>query len=149
MSLHEFYLHKAISESRRSVEVGSSPFGAVIVKDNEIIACAHNTVVPDNDPTAHAEVNCIRSACRVLDSFDLSGCVLYTSCEPCPMCLNAAKWANIADVYYAADRCDADAIGFRDRVFYDENPLTLHRLNLRDARCVMDEWFAKSDKKIY
>lgn len=149
MTSHEDYLQEAVRESRRSVEAGSSPFGAVIVRDGQIVARAHNTVVPDNDPTAHAEVNCIRVACQVLNTFDLTGCVLYTSCEPCPMCLNAAKWANISDIYYAADRHDAEAIGFRDRVFYDEDPLTLKRIQLTEARAVMDEWFHRADKKEY
>ncbi len=146
---HTDFLNEAVRESRLSVTAGSAPFGAVIVKDGKIIARAHNTVVPDNDPTAHAEVNCIRAACQALGTFDLSGCVLYTSCEPCPMCLNATKWANITEVYYAATRDDADAIGFRDRVFYEEDIIHLRRLEVPDARTVMDDWFADKNKKVY
>ena len=87
-------------------------FGAVILKDGEVVASSHNTVIESKDPTAHAEVNAIRKACRVLNTHDLSGCVLYTSAEPCPMCLSAIIWANIKKVYYANTRSDADKIGF-------------------------------------
>lgn len=146
---HIDFLKIAIEESLLSVQAGSSPFGAVIVKDGKIIAKAHNQVVLLNDPTAHAEVQCIRLACQTLKSFDLSGCTLYTSCEPCPMCLNAIKWANITQVYYAATRDDADAIGFRDRVFYQEDPIELNHLILNEARSVMDTWYSQQDKKPY
>ncbi|MBQ9089571.1 MAG: nucleoside deaminase [Alphaproteobacteria bacterium] len=146
---HIDFLKIAVEESLLSVQAGSSPFGAVIVKDGKIIAKAHNQVVLLNDPTAHAEVQCIRLACQTLKSFDLSGCTLYTSCEPCPMCLNAIKWANITQVYYAATRDDADAIGFRDRVFYQEDPIELNHLILNEARSVMDTWYSQQDKKPY
>lgn len=149
MQEHTYFLQKAIDESLKSVETGSSPFGAVIVKNGQIIAKAHNMVVPNNDPTAHAEVMCIRAACQKLNTFDLSGCALYTSCEPCPMCLNAIKWSNITEIYYAATRDDADAIGFRDRVFYNENVVMLHHINLKDARSVMDKWYNSVTKKPY
>lgn len=152
---HTLFLKLAIDESKCSVDQGSSPFGAVIVKpgdtsnEPQILAKAHNCVVLENDPTAHAEVVCIRKACQTLGSFDLSGCVLYTSCEPCPMCLNAAKWANIHEIYYAADRNDADAIGFRDRVFYEDDPVTLTKIDLKEAREIMDFWHALTTKKTY
>ena len=149
MQEHTYFLQKAIDESLKSVETGSSPFGAVIVKNGQVIAVAHNMVVPNNDPTAHAEVMCIRLACQKLNTFDLSGCILYTSCEPCPMCLNAIKWSNITEIYYAATRDDADAIGFRDRVFYDENVVTLHHVDLKEARSVMDKWYNSVTKKTY
>src|SRR5574344_1393596 len=120
-------LKKAIDLSNKSVDCGSSPFGCIIVnKKGEVVGQGHNRVVLDNDPTAHGEVMAIRNACKNLGTFDLSGCILYTSCEPCPMCLNACKWANIAEVYFSADRYDAENIGFRDRVFYDDDPLELH-----------------------
>ncbi len=143
------YLQLAVDESLLSIQSGSSPFGAVIVKDDKIIARAHNMVVPQNDPTAHAEVECIRKACQAIESFDLKGCVLYTSCEPCPMCLNAAKWANIDTIYYAATRDDADAIGFRDRVFYNENTVHMAHIDLKSARQVMEQWYADENKKCY
>lgn len=149
MKQHTFFLEEAIKESALSVQTGSSPFGAVIVKEGKIIAKAHNMVVPNNDPTAHAEVMCIRKACQELGTFDLTGCHLYTSCEPCPMCLNAIKWANITQIFYAATRDDADAIGFRDRVFYNEDVVTLHHINLQSARDVMDKWHQSTTKKTY
>ena len=95
------------------------PFGAVIVKDGEIIAEGFNNVTSSNDPTAHAEITAIRNACKKLETFDLSGCELYTSCEPCPMCLSAIIWANIKEVYYGCTKGDAGEIGFRDDIIYD------------------------------
>ena len=147
---HTQNLMKAISLSKLSIDAGSSPFGAVIVdKNGNIIGEGHNRVVLDNDPTAHGEVMAIRNACKNINSFDLSGCILYTSCEPCPMCLNAAKWANIAEIYYAADRYDAENIGFRDRVFYDDDPIKLHRIDLKTAVDIMQEWKNKPSKIEY
>lgn len=143
-------LRRAVELSRLSVEGGSSPFGTVIVNaQGMVVGEGHNRVVLDNDPTAHGEVTAIRNACRNLGTFDLSGCILYTSCEPCPMCLNACKWANIAEVYYAADRNDADDIGFRDRVFYEEDPLELHHLKVDEAVEIMQTWHKKQDKIEY
>ena len=95
------------------------PFGAVVVKDNKVIAVASNTTLKDNDPTAHAEINAIREACKKLNTYDLSKCILYTSCEPCPMCLSAIIWANIKTVYYGCTKEDAGEIGFRDDIIYD------------------------------
>lgn len=95
------------------------PFGAVIVKDGEVVGVGNNQVVKTNDPTAHAEVTAIRNACKNLDTFDLSGCELYTSCYPCPMCLSAIIWANIKTVYYGNTKEDAANIGFRDDMIYD------------------------------
>lgn len=117
---------------RRAIEIainnGSStdggPFGAVIVKNGEVISSAGNSVTVDNDPTAHAEVNAIRAAAKMLNSFDLSGSTLYTSCEPCPMCLAAAYWANIDKIYYSATKDDAAAAGFDDSFIYDELALS-------------------------
>ena len=113
---------EAIKEANKNSITGykdGGPFGAVIVKDGEIIAKAHNTVLASNDPTAHAEVNCIRKAGQVLGTYDLSGCILYTSAEPCPMCLSAIIWANIKTVYYANTKEDAAKINFRDDMIYD------------------------------
>lgn len=148
-NIHTRFLKAAIAESLHSVKKGSSPFGAVVVKEGKIIARAHNMVVPNADPTAHAEVMAIRKACKKLKTFDLTGCALYTSCEPCPMCLNAIKWSNITEIWYAATRDDADAIGFRDRVFYNEDVVSLHHENIAAARAVMDEWFESASKKPY
>ena len=94
------------------------PFGAVVYKDGKKVAGGYNHVLAENDPSAHGEVYTIRAACKTLGTWDLSGCVLYTSCEPCPMCLMTAKWANIEKIYFAATREDAAAIGFRDDTLY-------------------------------
>ena len=106
MSDKEF-LNLAIEIAEKNIAKGGGPFGAVIVKDGEVVARSGNSVTVDNDPTAHAEVNCIRKACRVLGTFDLSGCVIYSSCEPCPMCLSAIYWARLDKLFYAATRRDA------------------------------------------
>lgn len=143
-------LKKAVALSDYSVEHGSSPFGCVIVdKNGKIVGEGYNHVVLDNDPTAHGEVVAIRNACKNLGTFDLSGCILYTSCEPCPMCLNACKWANITEVYYAADRYDAENIGFRDRVFYEDDPLELKRIEIPQAAEIMHKWKKRADHKEY
>lgn len=119
MNKHEL-MRRAIALSERSVKTGGGPFGAVIAKDGEIIAEASNSVTINLDPTAHAEVNCIRKATRALGTFDLSGCEIYTSCEPCPMCLGAIYWAHLDRIYYANDRKDAAKIGFDDDFIYQE-----------------------------
>lgn len=119
----EQFMQQAIDLSKNSVKNGGGPFGAVIVRNGEVIAEASNSVTIDNDPTAHAEVNCIRKATRKLNRFDLSDCEIYTSCEPCPMCLGAIYWARLARIYYANDRKDAANIGFDDDFIYREIPV--------------------------
>lgn len=119
------FMREAIRLADESVKNGGGPFGAVIVRDDEIIAGSANSVTLDNDPTAHAEVNTIRQACRKLGTFDLSDCVIYTSCEPCPMCLGAIYWAHIKRIYYGNTKKDAAAINFADDFIYKE--LELHR----------------------
>ena len=113
-------MHRAIQLSIESVKNGGGPFGAVIAKGGEIIAEASNSVTIDHDPTAHAEVNAIRKATAKLGTFDLSGCDIFTSCEPCPMCLGAIYWAHLDRIYYANDRKDAANIGFDDDFIYEE-----------------------------
>ena len=120
MYKHLTHINEAIRLAVENVRNGGGPFGAVIVKDGEIIACSGNTVTQTNDPTAHAEVNAIREACRRLETFHLEGCAIYSSCEPCPMCLSAIYWARISEVYYAATREDAAKSGFDDSLIYDE-----------------------------
>lgn len=121
MSEHHEYMRMAIALSEQNVAQGlGGPFGAVIVKDNKVVAASANTVVPSNDPTAHAEVSAIRLACQELNTFNLEGCVIYTSCEPCPMCLGAIYWARIEKIYYANNKSDAAAIGFDDQFIYEE-----------------------------
>lgn len=116
----EKLMHRAIELSENSVRHGGGPFGAVIAKDGIIVAEASNSVTIDLDPTAHAEVNCIRHATRALKTFSLEGCEIYTSCEPCPMCLGAIYWAHLDRIYYANDRKDAAKIGFDDDFIYEE-----------------------------
>ena len=114
------YMKAAIEEAEHGIHAGDGgPFGCVIVKDGEIIGKGHNEVVKRKDPTCHGEIMAIHEASRTLDSFDLSGCELYTTGEPCPMCMGAILWANIDRVYYGCDIADTEEIGFRDKVFYE------------------------------
>lgn len=131
------------------------PFGAVIVKDNKIIARAHNTVLKSKDPTAHAEVNTIRKACKKLNTYDLEGCILYTSAQPCPMCLSAIIWSNIKEVYYANTKEAANEIGFRDDIIYDfikgknTNLIKLYNLKSEEAKYTFEEFKKCQEKIIY
>ena len=113
-------LQRTIDLASEGIRKGNGPFGAVIVKDGKIIAEASNSVVLSNDPTAHAEVLAIRKAAEILTSHDLSDCTLFSSCEPCPMCLGAIYWAGIKNVIYASDRLEAAKAGFNDNFIYDE-----------------------------
>jgi len=115
------FMQEAIRQATENVRAGrGGPFGAVVVKDGRIIATGANTVTPTNDPTAHAEINAIREACRALGTFQLTGCQIYTSCEPCPMCLGAIYWARPDRVFYGATASDAAASGFDDSFIYEE-----------------------------
>lgn len=114
------YMRMAIKEAEKGISKGhGGPFGAVIVKDGEVIAKAHNQVIKNQDPTCHGEMMAIHKACKKLKTFDLSGCEIYTTGEPCPMCLAAILWANISKVYYGCNIYDTEDIGFRDSAFYD------------------------------
>lgn len=135
----EDFMRRAIELSLRSVEAGGGPFGAVIVKDGEIVAEAANSVTRDNDPTAHAEVNAIRIAAQRLHTFDLSGCVIYASCEPCPMCLGAIYWAKLDALYFANTKFDAAAVGFGDKFIYDEIAKSYSQRQLPTHTCLHDE----------
>lgn len=147
---------RAIRLSEESVKNGGGPFGAVIARNGEIIAEASNCVTINCDPTAHAEVSAIRKAAASLNTFDLSGCVIYTSCEPCPMCLGAIYWARLDKIFYANDRKDAAAIGFDDDFIYKEIELPPYRRN-KPSEIIMREeamkafrmWSEKSDKTEY
>lgn len=110
----------AIKIASKSIDTGGGPFGAVIVKDGKLISEGHNRVVQTTDPTAHAEILAIREAAKNLNSHDLKDCTLYTSCEPCPMCLGAIYWSGIKTVVFASDRNDAEEGGFSDKLIYDE-----------------------------
>lgn len=155
---NEELIKTAIEESRANENnnyKNGGPFGAVIVKDGEIIAKAHNTVIESNDATAHAEVNVIRLASKKLNTHDLSGCVLYINAEPCPMCLSAIIWANIKEVYYANTKKDADDIGFRDDMIYEyingnkKDIINLHHMPSKEARKVFDDFKNMEDKIMY
>lgn len=137
---HEEYMRLAIELSESNVAQGlGGPFGAVIVKDDKIVAASANQVVPSNDPTAHAEVSAIRLACQELNTFNLQGCVIYTSCEPCPMCLGAIYWARIDKIYYANTKADAAAIGFDDQFIYEELDRPMNERKLPVAQLMRDE----------
>ena len=114
------FMRLAIKEATKGIDNGhGGPFGAVIVKDNKVIAKGHNQVIKNNDPTCHGEMMAIHKACKKLNTFDLSGCEIYTTGEPCPMCLAAILWANIDRVYYGCNIYDTEEIGFRDSAFYE------------------------------
>lgn len=149
-------MREAIRLADESVANGGGPFGAVIVKDGEIIAATSNRVTLDNDPTAHAEVNCIRMACKRLGTFDLSGCTIYTSCEPCPMCLGAIYWARIDRIFYGNNRQDAADIGFDDDFIYQELARPIDNRSTPIIPILQDEalhsfrlWTEKTDKTEY
>jgi len=130
------------------------PFGAVILKDGKLIAKAHNRVLQSNDPTAHAEVNAIREASQKLGRFNLSDCILYTTCMPCPMCLGAIMWARIGTVYYGATEQDALRGGFDDLKFYEmlqgeKEGLTLTQIDQKESASLFDIWNEQDDKQIY
>lgn len=121
MNQHEKFLTMAINLAKKSAKNNlGGPFGAVVVKNGKVIAKAHNTVVPNNDPTAHAEINAIRKACKKMKNFELKGCTIYASAEPCPMCLGAIYWTRLKDIYYAADRKLSAKVGFDDTFIYEE-----------------------------
>ena len=132
-------MREAIRLSLDNIDHDGGPFGAVIVKDGKIIARGVNRVTASVDPTAHAEVNAIREAARVLGTFDLSGCEIYTSCEPCPMCLGAIYWAHLDKVYYGNTKADAKEIGFDDSFIYDELALPLEKRHLNVVPMMRDE----------
>ncbi len=114
------YMKMAIAEARKGIRNGhGGPFGAVIVKDNKVVAKGHNLVLKTNDPTNHGEMMAIHKACKKLQTYDLSGCEIYTTGEPCPMCMAAILWANIDKVYYGCNILDTENIGFRDAKFYE------------------------------
>lgn len=151
------FLREAIALARQHMLAGEGgPFGAVIVRDGGIIARGWNLVTTTNDPTAHAEVVAIREACARLGTFRLDGCVLYASCEPCPMCLAAAYWSRVSRLVFAASREDAAAAGFDDDFLYRELPLPVSSRQLpttqslrEEARKVFREWLAKPDRVSY
>lgn len=157
MDQDEQFIREAIAMARTGMDRGDGgPFGCVIVKEGVVVGRGNNRVTSSNDPTAHAEVVAIREACAALGDFQLTGCVLYTSCEPCPMCLGAIYWARPDRIVFACTREDAADAGFDDQLIYDELPLPyaerriLTETLLRDeAQVVFDAWKCKGDKVAY
>ncbi|HOP05611.1 MAG TPA: nucleoside deaminase [Tenuifilaceae bacterium] len=133
------YMKEAIRLSVENVEKGGGPFGAVIVKDGEIIARGANRVTSTNDPTAHAEVTAIREAAKVLNTFNLEGCEIFTSCEPCPMCLAAIYWARIDRIYFGNTKTDAKNIGFDDSFIYEEIEKPINQRAIKTTQLLRDE----------
>jgi len=156
MNLKNNFMLRAIELSINSVNTTGGPFGCVIVKENKIIAEGSNKVTSSNDPTAHAEVVAIREACKKLNTFNLTGCDLYTSCEPCPMCLSAIYWARIEKIYYANTRDDAQKIDFDDSLIYSELLKNVKKRRISMVQMMRDEalkafelWDKKTDKVKY
>ena len=153
----ELFMRRAIALAREGMEKGrGGPFGAVVVHTGRIVGEGCNCVPSTCDPTAHAEVVAIRAACAALGRFDLRGCDVYTSCEPCPMCLSALYWARVDRVFFANDRADAARIGFDDALIYDELSLPRERRTLplirmldAEARHAFDAWLQKPDRIAY
>jgi guanine deaminase len=156
-SMDDTFLREAIRLSREHMQAGDGgPFGSVVVRDGEIIARGWNSVTTTNDPTAHAEIVAIRDACRHLGTFSLAGCVLYASCEPCPMCLSAAYWARVDRLVFAASRNDAALAGFDDEWLYQELPLRIDQRRIptqqslrEEAQIVFIEWLQNPDRIPY
>ncbi len=156
MKDNKAFMQKAIQLSVDNIDNGGGPFGAVIVKDGKIIAEAANSVTNDNDPTAHAEVNVIRKASKLLKTFDLSDCEIYTSCEPCPMCLGAIYWSGIQTVFYGNDKQDAANIKFDDRFIYQEidrpigeRKVKFSQLMRAEAQAAFVKWDESESKTEY
>ncbi len=154
---HEKFLQRALALAKSGMDSNEGgPFGAIVVKDGRIIAESNNQVLLKNDPTAHAEMVAIRRACEKLDSFQLTECIIYSSCEPCPMCLGAIYWARPKAVYYAASKEDATRGEFDDGFIYEEinkfsenRSIPFVKIRIDNANEVFEEWLKKDDKKIY
>lgn len=145
--MHRLFLQQAVELAHNNVGNGGGPFGALIVRNGVIIAASGNRVTANLDPTAHAEIMAIRLACETLGDFQLTDCTLYTSCEPCPMCLGAIYWSRLQDVYFACNRFDAAAAGFDDSFIYDEIPkspeqrnIAMHYLHVPEAQSPFEFW---------
>ena len=151
-----YFLKLAIELAKENVKNGGGPFGAVIVKDGQIIAKGTNRVTSHNDPTAHAEIVAIRQACEKLNDFQLTDCIIYSSCEPCPMCLGAIYWARPKKLVFAADKFDAANAGFDDSMIYDEIQLPYNDRHLETINLRIDEslqpfelWMSENNKITY
>lgn len=157
MNTHEEYMSEAVKAALKGMQNNEGgPFGCIVVKDGKVIGRGNNKVTSTNDPTAHAEVTAIRDACKNIGSFQLDGCIVYTSCEPCPMCLGAIYWARPKMVYFGCDREDAANIGFDDQFIYDElekdldnRTIKIVRLMRKEALTAFNAWTEKEDKTDY
>ena len=156
MNNNNKFMQRAVELSVENIKNGGGPFGAIIVKDGKIISEGANRVTADIDPTAHAEISAIRQAAKKLNTFDLNGCEIYTSCEPCPMCLAAIYWAHINKIYFGNSKIDAKNIGFDDSFIYDElelkpadRKIEMIQLLPDEAIIAFEDWKNKEDKVEY
>lgn len=157
MDQHQQFMRAAIELAQYGMDNNEGgPFGAVVVKDGQIVGRGNNRVTSTNDPTAHAEVVAIRDACKNLNNFQLDGCIIYTSCEPCPMCLGAIYWARPKKIFYACSREDAANVNFDDAFIYDEIPLPIHERKIEMTQVLQEEgqqvfkaWGEKTDREEY
>jgi guanine deaminase len=154
--MHESFLRQVIEMAAENVSRGGGPFAAMVVRDGAVISAGTNQVTLANDPTAHAEIVALREACRILGSYQLTGCEIYTSCEPCPMCLGAIYWARPTCVYYAAGHEDAAAAGFDDSFIYRqiqippaERSIPMIHVEYDQAGRPFQEWVSKGDRTEY
>ena len=153
----EKFMRLAINKAKQGIKKGQTPFGACIVKEGEIISCTHNVVWKNNDITAHAEINALRTACRKLKSIDLSGCTIYSTCEPCPMCFTACHWAKIDKIIFGARINDAQKFGFNECTISNKkmkqsskSPIEIIGDFLREENIALFKlWFGKKNKKAY
>lgn len=150
------FLEMAAELAEKNIDNGGGPFGAVIVRNGEVVATGVNRVTADNDPTAHAEVNAIRQACQRESTFNLKGCVIYSSCEPCPMCLSALYWAGVSRIYYGCTQEDAETVNFSDRFIYRElekpkcdRMIPCIKMDSTRTIKVFEKWADKADKIEY
>lgn len=149
------FMKEALKEAYEGIENGhGGPFGSVVVKGDKIVGRGHNRVLSKKDPTCHGEIEAIRNACKNLDTFDLSGCEIYTTAEPCPMCLGAILWANIKTVYYGCNRIDTDSIGFRDDIFYEylsgkTSLIELKETDRTECLALFEDFKNKEDRGMY
>ena len=151
------FMQLAIAKAREGIKKGQTPFGACIVKKGQVVSCAYNVVWKSQDITAHAEINCIRRACRELKTIDLSGCVIYSTCEPCPMCFSACHWAKINKIFFGAGIRDAKKAGFNEMMISNTHMKQHGKSHVavtggllkEESLCLFEEWLQKRDKKFY
>jgi guanine deaminase len=154
---NQYFMSMAIKKAKEGVNKGQSPFGACIVKGNKIISCCHNIVWGSTDISAHAEINAIRKACKKLNTIDLSGCVIYSTCEPCPMCFSAIRWARISRIVFGAKISDAAKNGFHELAISNKSMNKLGKAKMRiSGDCLRKEnlelfkfWSSRKDKRVY